>query len=192
MACELGARELAEDDLQFLELFAREIAMALNTLQLLAVEKLSTAAQSAEKILCEVGQPVDDILHSVTWVIENTIGVDREISDRLRDILKHTRDIKQQIQQAGNTFRPMVGNASMMQSKVRPKMQHKRVLVVDADEEVRRAAHELLERFGCEVETAPEAETCFLMARSYHYDAVIVDIRLKNNLKLNCPNKKEY
>ena len=175
------AGAFTESDLQFLELFAREIAMALNTLQLLAVEKLSTAAQSAEKILCEVGQPVDDIIHNVTWVIENMIGVDREISDRLRDILKSTRDIKQEIQQVGNTLRPTGGNASLVQSKVRPKMQRKRVLVVDADEEVRRAAHELLERFGCEVETAPEAETCLLMARSYHYDAVIVDIRLPDH-----------
>lgn len=175
------AGAFTENDLQFLELFAREIAMALNTLQLLAVEKLSTASQSAEKILCEVGQPVDDIIHSVTWVIENTIGVDREISDRLRDILKSTRDIKQQIQQVGDTLRPKGGKASLVQSKVRPKMQHKRVMVVDADEEVRRAAHELLERFGCEVETAPDAETCFLMARSYHYDAVIVDIRLPDH-----------
>lgn len=171
----------SENDLQFLELFAREIAMALNTLQLLAVEKLSTATMSTEMILCEVGSPVDAIIQDATWVLENTIGVDRLVTERVRDILKQTRDIKQLIQHVGDELRPKVGDASLMQSKVRPKMQHKRVLVVDADEEVRRAAHELLGRFGCEVETARNAQSSFLMARSYHYNAVIADIRLPDH-----------
>jgi len=57
-------------------------------------------------------------------------------------------------------------------------MQHKRVLVVDTENDVRKAAHQLLGRFGCNVETAHNAEECFLLARSTHYDAVIADIRL--------------
>lgn len=175
------AGAFSENDLQFLELFAREIAMALNTLQLLAVEKLSTATMSTELILCEVGSPVDAIIQDATWVLENTIGVDRLVTDRLRDILKQTRDIKQLIQHVGDELCPKFSDTSLMQSKVRPKMQHKRVLVVDADEEVRRAAHELLGRFGCEVETARNAESSFLLARSYHYHAVIADIRLPDH-----------
>lgn len=174
------AGAFTENDLQFLELFAREIAMALNTLELLTVEKISSVTQSAETILCHVGQPVDEVIHATTWVLENTIGVDRQVTERLRDILKHTRDIKQLIQQVGDEMRPKVG-ANYAPTNVRSKMQHKRVMVVDADDEVRRAAHELLGRFGCEVETAPEAKSAFLLARSYHYDAVIADIRLPDH-----------
>ncbi|MEZ6051734.1 MAG: GAF domain-containing protein [Planctomycetaceae bacterium] len=39
------------NDLQFLELFSREVAMALNTLDLLEAEKATTASESTSKIL---------------------------------------------------------------------------------------------------------------------------------------------
>ncbi len=175
------AGAFSENDLQFLELFAREIAMALNTLELLTVEKISSVTQSADTILCNVGQPVDEIIHATIWVLENTIGVERQVTERLRDILKYTRDIKQLIQQVGDEARPKGGSSSLLPSHGREKMSHKRVLVVDADDEVRHAAHELLGRFGCEVETAPAAERAFMLARAFHYDAVIADIRLPDH-----------
>lgn len=171
----------SENDLQFLELFAREIAVALNTLDLLAVEKLSTATESTELILREVASPVDDIIQDSTWLLENMVGAESAVTDRLRDVLKHTRDIKQLIQMVGDTIRPNVDVAGIPSSGVRPVMQRKRVLVVDEDVDVRRAAHELLGRFGCTVETARNGEECFLLARSFHYDAVLSDIRLPDH-----------
>jgi CheY-like chemotaxis protein len=170
----------SESDLQFLELFAREIAVALNTLELLAVEKHSTASESTKLILTEVGEPVDEILQDATWLLENMTSAEPQIRERLRDILKHTRGIKVLIQAVGETIRPKAGHVSL-ESNIRPKMRNKRVLVVDCDNDVRKAAHELLGRFGCHVETAHDAEECFLLARSCHYDAVIADIRLPDH-----------
>jgi len=171
-------RAFSENDLQFLELFAREIAVALNTLELLAVEKISTATESTELILREVVDPVDKIIQDTTWLIENTVGADAGVIERLRGVLKYTRGIKQMIQSVGDTYPHQANQSVMPDSDVRPLMQHKRVLVVDADPEVRQAAHQLLRRFGCDVETAHNGEECFLLARSYHYDAVLSDIRL--------------
>lgn len=165
-----------ENDLQFLELFAREIAVSLNTLELLAVEKVSSATESTKLILTEVGEPVDEILQDATWLLEQITSAEPAIRDRLKDILKHTRDIKLLIQNVGETIQPQTGVS--IESSIRPKMQHKRVLVVDTENEVRKAAHQLLGRFGCNIETAHNAEECFLLARSTHYDAVITDIRL--------------
>ena len=172
-----------ENDLQFLELFSREIAVALNTLELLAVEKLSTVTQSTERVLQEIAEPVDEMIRVATFLIENTVGADRSVTDRLRDILKHTRHVRQLVQNVGDSARNSTGRA-LPNSEIRPLMQHRRVLVVDADEEIRRSAHEIIGRFGCEVETAHNGEECFLLARSYHYDAVISDIRL--------PDRKGY
>jgi DNA-binding NtrC family response regulator len=84
------------------------------------------------------------------------------------------------IQAVGDTIRPKAGHVSL-DSNIRPKMLNKRVLVVDSENDVRKAAHELLGRFGCHVETAHDAEECFLLARSCHYDAVIADIRLPDH-----------
>ena len=173
-------RAFSENDLQFLELFAREIAVALNTLELLAVEKISTATQSTELILQEVVDPVDKIIQDTTWLIENTVGADAGVTERLRGVLKYTRGIKQMIQTVGGTFPHQANPSVMPDSDFRPLMQHKRVLVVDEDQEVRQAAHQLLRRFGCDVETAHNGEECFLLARSYHYDAVLSDIRLSD------------
>ena len=58
----------------------------------------------------------------------------------------------------------------------------KRILVVDADESVRSAAHALLERYGCVIETAHDGSEARFMVRNLdpgeHYDVIISDIRL--------------
>ena len=174
-----------ENDLQFLELFAREIAVALNTLELLVAEKMTTATESTELILREVAGPVDEILNDAAWVLERYIGHEPNVSERLQRILKQTRDIKQLIQKVGQKMTPR-GHVALPQRPERPKLMGKRILVVDSDETVRRAAHELLGRFGCEVETAHYGEEAFLMARSFHYDAILIDIRLPDMNGYEC------
>jgi CheY-like chemotaxis protein len=175
-----------ENDLQFLELFSREVAVALNTLELLVAEKLTTANESIECILREVAHPVDEILNDAAWVHEKYIGHDPAVAERLGRILKHTRDIKQLIQKVGETMRPKVAHSPLPPRPERPRLQRKRILVVDSDDEVRRAAHELLGRYGCEVETAHNGDEAFLMVRSFHYDAVIADIRLSDMTGYDC------
>ena len=58
--------------------------------------------------------------------------------------------------------------------------------MVDSDDSVRRAAHELLGRFGCEVESAHNGEEACLMVRSFPYAAAIVDIRLTDMTGYEC------
>ena len=175
-----------ENDLQFLELFSREVAVALNTFELLAVEKMTTASASTERILREVATPVDEILNDAACILERYIGHEPIVSERLQRILKHTRNIKQLIQKVGETFAPHAAHVPLMPRQQRPLLRGKRILVVDADEGVRSAAHELLGRYGCEVETAHNAEEAFVMVRSFHYDAVLADIRLPDMTGFDC------
>lgn len=175
-----------EQDLQFLELFSREVAIALNTLELLVVEKMSTATASTEMVMQEVAHPVDEILNDSTWILERYIGHEPQVSERLQKILKHTRAIKQVIQKVGETMTPKVSNPSFPSRPERPKLRKKRILVVDSDEAVRRSSHELLGRYGCEVETSHSGEDACLMVRSFHYDAVIADIRLPDMNGYEC------
>ena len=90
--------------------------------------------------------------------------------------LKHTRDIKQLIQTVGETISPKVVHSPLPPRPQRPKLRKKRVLVADSDAEVRRAAHELLGRCGCEGETARSGEEALLMVRRFDYDAVLADM----------------
>jgi two-component system, sensor histidine kinase SagS len=53
----------------------------------------------------------------------------------------------------------------------------RRVLVVDADERIRRQAHLLLTRLGATTETACTAMAGLAMATDNHYDAIFLDVK---------------
>jgi len=176
-----------EQDLKFLELFSREIAAALNTLNLLMAERQSTALEGTQLILRKVANPVDEILLDATWVLEKLYGQDEELTRRLQRLLKDARQIRQLIHQTGTTIAPSEQkNALVKQQDSRPALAGRRILVADQDEETLQSAHELLERYGCVVETAHNAEESFLMARSFDYDLVITDIRLPDHTGYEC------
>ncbi len=171
-----------ESDLQLLQIFARDVAIALNTLELLVAQRTNAAQQSVGAIRAAVAAPIDDILNDTVHVIENYIGHDPGVSKRLRSILKQARQVRQAIQQVERDLAPdaMIPQSVLLDQ--RPILSNKRVLVIDADEEVRNSAHDLLERFGCIVETAHEGSEAILMIRNsdldHAYSAIIADIRL--------------
>jgi CheY-like chemotaxis protein len=174
-------RAFGESDLQFLEIFSRNVAAALNTLELLVAEKVGAAAESVEAIHSAVAMPVDEILNEAVNVMERYIGHEPEVVERLQRILRNARDIKEVIQRVGQKMAPAEAHPQAMQIEERPALRGCRVLVVDADENVRGAAHALLERFGCIVETAHDGAEAFCMVRALlgeSYQVVIADIRL--------------
>ena len=113
-------RAFSESDLQFLEIFARDVAMALNTLELLAAEKASTAAASVEAIHSAVALPVDDILNDAVNVMERYIGHQPDVVQRLQQILRNARDIKQVIQKVGQSMAPAEAQPSVGRVEPRP------------------------------------------------------------------------
>jgi len=176
------ADAFSDSDLQFLEIFARDVAFALNTLELLVAQKANTAQQSCDAIHSAVALPVDEILNDAVNVMEGYIGHQGEIVDRLRRILRNARDIKQTIQQIGQRMTPLEAVPIGMQSAQHSLLSGKRILVVDEDGSVRDDAHRLLERYGCIVETAHEGKEAVMMVRSSggegSYDVIISDIKL--------------
>ena len=154
----------------------------MNTLELLAVQKANTAQESVEAIHSAVALPVDDILNDAVNVMERYIGHEPDVVERLQRILRHARDIKQVIQKVGQSMAPAQALPAGRQVEKRPALKSRRILVVDADETVRSAAHNLLERYGCIVETAHDGAEAVCMVRNMlhddGYDVIIADIRL--------------
>jgi CheY-like chemotaxis protein/PAS domain-containing protein len=175
-------RAFTESDLQFLEIFTRDVAVALNTLELLRAEKATTAQESVEAIHSAVALPVDDILNDAVNIMERYIGHEPEVVERLQSILRNARDIKQLIQKVGQKMAPTQAHPALDQGEARAALRGRRILVVDADESVRSAAHNLLERYGCVVETAHDGAAAIYMVRNMalegNYDVILVDIRL--------------
>lgn len=174
-------RAFSESDLQFLEIFCRDVAGALNTFELLVAEKATAAAESVEAIHSAVALPVDIILNDAVCVMERYIGHEPEVVERVRRILRNARDIKQVIQKIGQKMAPTEALPATMQVEERPALRGRRILVVDADENVRAAAHNLLERYGCVVETARDGTEALYLVRASsdsEYDVMIADVRL--------------
>jgi two-component system, sensor histidine kinase SagS len=172
----------SESDMHFLELFVRNIAMALNTLDLLVAQKTNAAQKSVEAIHREVALPIDKILNDAVNVMECYIGHEPEVEKRLRRILRNARDVRQVIHKIGQDMAPTEAVPSGVSIERHPFLVGQRVLVVDSDESVRNDAHSLLERFGCIVETAETGGEAIFMVRNTdgneNYNAIISDIGL--------------
>ena len=170
-----------DTDLQFLHIFAQDVAASLNTLELLVAEKASTAAESVEAIHGAVALPVDQLLNDTVNVMERYIGHEPDVVERLQRILKNARDIKLVIQKVGEKMTPSYAQSQGRLTGQKATLKDRSILVVDADDEVRAAAHSLLERQGCIVETARDGNEAISMVKAVKeksYDAIIADIRL--------------
>ncbi len=130
-------RAFTESDLQFLEIFSRDVAVALNTLELLVAQQANTAQASVEAIHRAVALPVDEILNDAVNVMERYIGHEPDVVQRLQRILKNARDIKQVIHKVGQELAPAEAVPLSAQIPERKLLRGRKVLVVDADESVR-------------------------------------------------------
>lgn len=175
-----------EKDQEFLELFSREVAVALNTLELLVVQQSAAATESMSRILSRVAPQADDILVDASQLLERFIGLDPESTTRLQQILHHTRQIKQLIQEVGKEIAVPGAVPDAAEVASHPLLHNKRILVVDNDASVRDAARELLGQFGCEVEAIHCGKEAFSLVRATHYDLAIVDINLSDMTGFEC------
>lgn len=162
-------------DRQFIEIYGRNVASALNTLDLLQAEKINVATASVDAISRELALPLDDILSDATTVLDRYAGHDEEIVARLRHLLYRAREIRGLIQKVGSTIVPEPRRNA---PRPAPRLAGSRILVVDADEAIRRSAHHLLGCQGATVETARDAHEAIALARETPYSAALVDIRL--------------
>ena len=98
--------------------------------------------------------PLDDIITDATTVLDRYAGHDEDIIARLRHLLYRAREIRSLIHKAGSTIAPQPKQSPPATA---PRLAGTRILVVDADESIRRSAHHLLGSQGASVETARDA-----------------------------------
>jgi two-component system, sensor histidine kinase SagS len=178
------------DDLQFTELFSREVAAALHTLDLLTAQEECTASQSIAAVNKEIALPIDEVLASASLLIGKAFA-DPETAAHLRKILDNARLVKESVGRVGREMTPRVAATTssdehrILDLSAPPPppapdptpLTGRRVLVVDPDERVRRQAHQLLTRLGATVETAGTATAGLALAGDIPYDAVFLDVK---------------
>jgi CheY-like chemotaxis protein/GAF domain-containing protein len=165
------------DELQFAELFAREIARALYTLELLSAQQLCSAQASLTAVNREIALPVDNILTTASRMLGNYLGLPEDVKCGLKRVLEQARQIKANIQKVGENIGPTRQIGGVIDGLSPTRLRGRRVLVVDSSEEFRQAAHQVLEQLGCIVETAGTAGEALTLAPVSSYDAVILDVK---------------
>lgn len=173
---QIGA--FGEEDLQFAEIFCRELSSALHTLELLEVEQRTATTKSIDMVSRQVALPVDEILTAATSILDRWIGHEPEMADKLKKVMVNARLIKQSIQKVGEDLVPSAKPLAFQSAESPVRLKGQRVLVVDNDDRVRRSAHDILGRMGCVVETARDGNEAQTLAKVSQYDAVLADIRL--------------
>ena len=160
------------DDLQFTELFSREVAAALHTLDLLSAQQVCTAGQSIESVNKEVALPLDEVLTGASVLLERLAGTDPDAAARLRRVLGAARQVKDSIAQVGRDMteapQPTAGSHPLL---------GRRVLVIDSDERIRRMAHLMLGRLGATVETAATGADGVALAADADYDTIFQEVK---------------
>jgi CheY-like chemotaxis protein len=155
-----------EDDLQFTELFSREVATALHTLDLLSAERGCTASESIDAVNREIALPIDDVLACAGVLLQTATDAEAVL---LRRILGSVRQVKDSVTKVG---RELAQDATLTRGSGRLVLAGRRVLVVEPDEQFRRQAHLLLARLGAAAETAGTATEGLAMAAAARYDAI--------------------
>ena len=107
------------DDLQFTELFSKEIAAALHTLDLLNAQQVCTAGQSIEAVNKEVALPLDEILAGASVLLARVVGTDPDATDRLRRMLSAARQVKDSIARVGRDLPEAAGQRREYSAAVR-------------------------------------------------------------------------
>ena len=172
----------SETDQRFLEIYAGNVAMALNTLDLLEAQGAVILQKGIEAIHRAVALPIDQILNETVQVLEIYRGGDLGIADRLKTILRRVRDLRQLIQEVGRGLAPTDAIPLTAPTPSSPGYQHVRVLVVDRDSSILENAHSILEKHGFDVETARTGDLALAMIRNCHeaapYKVMIAELDL--------------
>jgi len=166
------ANFFGEDDLQFTELFSREIATALHTLDLLAAQQNCAASQALDFVGREIALPLDELLASAAALLGQLETTNDAACQHLQTIMANARRVKSSLKEVGERVSPIDPGLAAAQL-----LEGKRVLVIDQDERVRRSAHVMLERLGAASETAGTAAEGLAMLNATPYDAVFMEVR---------------
>ncbi len=165
-----------EDDRQFLEIFGRYIAIALNILDLLVVERFTATGRIAEGVVREMSEPLNDIVTEAQTLIEEFIGND-ELRHRLGSIVDNVEKMRgtlRQVTEGPNT----ILDAEKVQGDADSPFAGKRVLVADDEGNIRKTIDDVLTKLGCNVFVSKDGHEAVNIIDSQGLDLVISDIRM--------------
>jgi CheY-like chemotaxis protein len=171
-----------EDDRQFAEIFARYVAIALNVLDLMLVERVTIGHKVAEDVNAEVAGPLNDITHEISLLIDDYIGEDLRI--KLRGILDNVGLIRKTLRQAADGAHATVLGAQSVKPCEDPILKDTQILVADDQESIRNTICDVLRKYQAQVTVCANGAEAIVHLEQRPFDLVVSDI--------NMPDKTGY
>ncbi len=166
-----------EDDRQFAEIFGQYIAIALNALNLMVVERCNTNQQVAASVLQELAQPLNDIITDARTLAEEYVGEDT-MRHRLNKIIENVQQLRENVKSVAEGTRTVLGKEAAKNAVRDPLLAGKRVLIADDEVNIRTTIGEVLTKYGCVCTICKDGyEACHLLEQQ-SFDLVLSDIRM--------------
>lgn len=162
-----------DEDRQVAEVFGRYIAVALQVLKLLAVERSETTGQLAADVRAELSAPLNDIVAETTLLLQG-VGSDAA-RQRLQTILARVEQVQQQLRTLVEA--PAVRGLSAV-TVADPALVGKRVLVADDEDIIRETIADVLAKAGAAPVTARDGDEAVTLLRAQPFDLVLSDIKM--------------
>jgi CheY-like chemotaxis protein/GAF domain-containing protein len=170
-----------EEDRFCAEIFGRYVALALNILDMLVVERRTTNRRVATTVLGEIGKPLDQIA-TIAQRIEE--GADARVVEEAERILDAVSTIRNRVEAATSGPQTILGVEEVLREGTSdPSLAGKRVLVADDEAAIRETIAEALTRKGCVVTTfasgVPAIDRIRAEAEAGRpFDLVVSDVRM--------------
>src|SRR4051812_7989082 len=135
-----------EDDRQFAEIFGRYVAIALNMLDLLLVERVQVSHKVADDVCAEAAGPLNDIASDANALIEEYIGHD-DLRQKLKQILENVDNIRGALRQVAAGPQTILGAKDVKDVEHDPIIAGSRILVADDAADIRTTIADVLRKF---------------------------------------------
>lgn len=165
-----------EDDRQFAEIYGRYVAIALNILDLMVVERWGTAHKIADDVAAEMAGPLNDIALDAGSLMEEYIGHD-DLRHKLQAIIENVASIRKSLKQAAEGPNTILGAEQVKESED-PLLGGASVLVADDEPNIRTTISDVLRKYHVNVTVAVSGVDAIAKLDGNDFDLIVSDIRM--------------
>jgi len=177
-------RAFSDEDRQFVEIFARHIALALHMLDLLVAERSTTNMDVSGRFEGELNEPLEDIVSEIGWL--RSAAHDDETAAHIAQIMSDVESIRSRMRDVASGPQTILGvDRALHQRGSDPVLEGRRILVADDSPKIRKVIGEILSHRGALVSVCESGQQAIdLLARDAHdpdtsgFDLIISDIQM--------------
>jgi two-component system, sensor histidine kinase SagS len=166
-----------EDDRQFAEIFGRYVAIALNILNLMVVERVSTSHKVADEVCTEVAGPLNDIASDANALMDEFIGHD-DLRSKLQQIIDNVKGIQKALHQVAQGPNSTVLGIAEDKGTDDPIIAEANILVADDEPNIRTTISDILRKYKAVVTVCDNGGEAIRHIESTDFDLVISDIKM--------------